>query len=132
MNILAIDFGTKNIGLAWCDTAIGVVLPYGQVKGEKGKVKELAELIKKEKIDKVVIGLPVGLNGAENENTKRIRAFAEELKNEIDAPVEFANEMFSSQEADRMGGGGAPSTKLGASRDEKSAMIILGSYLEKK
>lgn len=130
MNILAIDYGTKNIGLAWCDTGIGVVLPYGQVKGERGKVKGLAELIKKEKIDKVVIGLPMGLDGTENENTKRIRAFAEELKNEIAAPVEFANEMFSSQEADRMGGGGTTSTKLGASRDEKSAMVILESYVE--
>ena len=40
MNIIAIDFGTKNIGLAWCDTGIGAVLPFGVVKnaGEAAKI----------------------------------------------------------------------------------------------
>jgi len=117
MNILAIDFGTKHIGLAWCDAAMGVVLPFGQVKKE-----ELAGLIKKEKIDKVVIGLPIGLDGNENANTGRVREFAAELKKEIAASIEFFDERFSSQAADRMGGG--------VSRDEKSAMIILEDYLK--
>lgn len=120
MNILGVDFGTKNIGLAWLDTNIGVVLPYGQVKGERGKVKELVELVKKEKINKIVVGLPTGLKGEENKNTERIRAFAEELKKGVNIPVEFISEIFSSEQADRMGGG--------ASRDEKSAMVILESY----
>ena len=123
MNILGIDFGTKNIGLAWVDIGIGAVLPYGIIKEEKGKNKltQLADLINEERIDKVVVGLPQGLGGEENTNTKRVRAFADELGKIINIPIEFMNEMFSSQQADRMGGG--------ASRDEKSAMIILEDYL---
>ena len=118
MNILAIDFGTKNIGLAWCDTGIGVVLPYGVVKKT-----ELAGFIAKEKIDKVVVGLPLGLDGKENANTVRVKKFADELRAQISAPVEFFDERFSSQQADRSEGG--------ASRDEKSAMVILEGYLAK-
>lgn len=118
MNILAVDFGTKHIGLAWCDTAIGVILPFGQVKKD-----ELAELIKKEKIDKVVIGLPIGLDGRENANTGRVREFAAELRKEIAAPVEFFDERFSSQAADRLAGD--------VSRDEKAAAIILEDYLKR-
>ena len=122
MNILAIDFGTKNIGLAWCDTAIGAILPYGIIKNQN--LTELAKLIKEERIDQVVMGLPLGLDNTENVNTKRVREFGENLKNLINISVEFFDERFSSAQADRMG--------EGVSRDEKSAMIILEDYLSRK
>lgn len=123
MNILGIDFGTKNVGLAWVDTGIGAVLPYGLIKEEKGKtrIQQLAKLVEEEKIDKVVFGLPMSLDGKDNVNTNRVHAFAKELEDLIDAPIEFVNEMFTSQMGDRMGDG--------VSRDEKSAMIILEDYL---
>jgi putative Holliday junction resolvase len=122
MNILAIDFGTKNIGLAWCETNIGVVLPYGIIRDQK--ISELFGLIKKEKIERVIVGLPIGLDNKENTNTVRVRKFIEELRPNIPCPVEFFDERFSSAQADRMG--------EGASRDEKSAMIILEDYLNSK
>jgi len=125
MNILGVDFGTKNIGLAWTDTAIKAVLPYGVIKEEKFKTKleQMADLIEVEKIDKVVFGLPMNLKGGENKNTERIRKFVDDLGEKISVPIEFMNEMFTSQQADRMGGD--------ASRDEKSAMVILEDYLQK-
>lgn len=122
MNILAVDYGTKNIGLAWAQIGLGVVLPYGVIKDKN--LDELVKLIKKENIDKVIIGLPFGLKEKENENTKKIRKFADDLKKIINIPIEFEDERFYSQAADRMEGGGA-------SRDEKSAMIILQGYLAK-
>jgi putative holliday junction resolvase len=137
MNILAIDYGRKRIGLAWVDTEMGVVLPFGTIINEKYPrvaslasqftsskiINELTVLIEKEKIDKVVIGLPLGLDGKENENTKRVREFVLDLERVIDLPVELMDERFTSKEADSMGGT--------VSRDEKSAMIILQSYIER-
>jgi len=123
MNLLAIDYGTKNIGLAWVSTGLGVVLPYGIIKDKN--LAELAKLIKKENIDKVIVGLPFGLEKKENENTKKIRKFTSDLKDLIDIPIDFEDERFSSQAADRMGEGGV-------SRDEKSAMVILQGYLGKQ
>ena len=122
MNILAIDFGTKNIGLAWCETSIGAVLPYGIVKDQN--LESLAKLINDERIEQIVVGLPVSLENKENTNTERVRRFAEELKNKVSCPLVFFDERFSSAQADRMGGD--------ASRDEKSAMIILEDYLQSK
>ena len=122
MNIIGIDFGTKNIGLAWVDTGIGAVLPYGKIANNE--INKLVAMIKEDKIDKVVVGLPMSLNGKENKNTDRIKQFADQLKAQINVPIEFMNEIFSSQQADRMGDG--------VSRDEKSAMIILEDYLNKK
>ena len=125
MNILALDYGRKNIGLAWCQEALGVVLPYGKIINHKSKIKNFIDLIKKERIDLVVIGLPLGLDGKENENTKNVRAFGEVLKSEVRVPISYVDERFSSHAADRFGA-------EGASRDEKAAMVILQGYLDSR
>ena len=122
MNILGIDYGKKRIGLAWVDTDLGVVLPFGQVESKKDKVKSIVDLIEEQNIDKIVIGLPIGLDGKDNENTKIVQAFVDEFKKQIDLPIEFVDERFSSKQADAMGGT--------VSRDEKAAMVILSSYLD--
>jgi putative holliday junction resolvase len=119
MNILGIDYGQKRIGLAWVDTALGVILPYGILNN----TKEVIDVIEVEKIDKVVIGLPLGLDGKENENTNKVKKFVDDLQKEVEIPVELVDERFTSRQADVMGGD--------ASRDEKSAMLILDSYIKK-
>lgn len=125
MNILAIDYGTKNIGLAWVDTEVGVVLPYGLMTNDRDNMtQKLIDFVRKEKIHKLVVGLPLGLDGQENENTMSVRAFVEELKKEAKVSVEFVDERFTSAEADRM-------ENSGASRDERAAMVILQAYLER-
>ena len=124
MNILGVDFGTKRIGLAWVNKDLGVVLPYGQIRGadREEMMLKLAKFIKNEKIDKVVFGLPLSLVGEESSNSRRVRDFVDELKKNIDVPVDFYDERYSSFAADQMEGG--------ATRDEKAAMIILTDYLE--
>ncbi|MFH0857862.1 MAG: Holliday junction resolvase RuvX [Candidatus Magasanikbacteria bacterium] len=126
MNILGIDFGQKRVGLAWVQEGIDIVFPYGKIEEQDRKkaVEKIVDLVKKEHIDKIIIGLPLGLNGEENENTKRIRAFATELEGMVSAEIIFGDERFTSHQADN--------TLGDASRDEKSAMIILESYLEKQ
>ncbi|MFH1286600.1 MAG: Holliday junction resolvase RuvX [Candidatus Magasanikbacteria bacterium] len=124
MNILGIDFGKKRIGLAWVQLGLDVVLPFGAVNNEQRTTNKLATLVRDEKIDKIIVGLPIGLDGKENENTERVRKFVEDLKHEIDIPIEFEDERFTTAEANRMGGD--------ASADEKAAMLILQGYLEKQ
>jgi len=121
MNILAIDFGQKRIGLAWLQPGIDVVLPFGVVAHDVWQTA-LPKLIEEEGIQKVVIGNPLGMDGGENMNTKRVQAFGEELASLVTIPIDFFDERFSSKQADAMGGT--------ATRDEKSAMVILQSYIE--
>jgi putative Holliday junction resolvase len=120
MKILAIDFGTKRIGLARWSSEAKVILPFGIINNQD----ELSKLIKTENFDKIVIGLPLGLNGHGNKNVERVKNFGEELKQKINLPIEFIDERFSSQEAVRMGDG--------VSLDEKSAMVILNTYINNK
>lgn len=121
MNILGIDYGEKRIGLAWCQTGLDVVLPFGQVEVDHWQSK-IETLVREEKIDRIIVGLPIGMDGQENENTKKIRVFAKELEDVVGVPIAFVDERFTSQQADRMGGD--------ASRDEKAAMVILQSYVD--
>lgn len=125
MNILSIDYGKKRIGLAWVNTDLGVVLPYGQLLNPNSELltQGLIKLIQEEKVEKVIIGLPIGLDGKENANTVAVRKFSEALTKAIDLPIEFVDERFTSAEADRMGGD--------VSRDEKAAMLILQAYVDR-
>ncbi len=120
MKILGIDYGTKRIGLAWSDTTLGVVLPFGIVK----TIPSLIKLIQEEKVGKVIIGFPMGLNGKENTNTKRVQEAGFEIQKATGITVDYFDERFSSQAADAAGGN--------VSRDERSAMIILEGYLDAK
>ncbi len=121
-NILGIDFGTTYIGLAWMQEGLDLVLPFGRIAvGDKRVPDQLLELLKKEHIDEIVLGLPITLDdGSENANTKKVREFAEELTRLSSLPLIFVDERLTSFEADDMGGT--------VSRDERAAMVILQSY----
>ncbi len=122
MNILAIDFGTKNLGLAWVGSGVDVVLPYGRIEYTKWK-EELPKLIIEEKIDRVVVGIPYSLEGEETKNSERVHKFITELKKCITVSVDTADERFTTREATAMEGD--------ATLDEKAAMLILSLYLKK-
>lgn len=126
MNILGIDYGKKRIGLAWVQSGLDVVLPFGVVKEQRTRSKEqiLIELIKKEKVEKIIVGLPLDLEGAESENVGAVKSFVAELKKDLSIPIEFVDERFTTAEAKRMG-------EEGVSVDERAAMLILQSYLDK-
>lgn len=125
MNILAIDYGTRRMGLAWVETTLGVVLPYGIVQSSSNKTlpDSLINLIASDAPERVVIGLPLSVEDVRTltPNEARVRAFGEMLMEATGVPVVFFDERFSSQQADNTPGD--------VSRDEKSAMIILESYL---
>lgn len=126
MNILGIDYGQRNIGLAWAQTGLNVVLPFGVIRHDNTeKVPQaLLDRITAERIDHLVVGLPYDGDGNETPHTERIRAFAKELQEKSGLSLDFADERYTSAEADEMGGN--------ARRDEKAAMLILQTYLDEQ
>ena len=121
MTVLAIDYGTKRIGIAKWNSEVDVILPYGVLNN----IEQVIDLVNKEDIDKIVVGMPFSAEEKEvkNRNIKRVNEFINKLKEKTRIKVDSYDERFSSQQADRMKGSGV-------SRDEKSAMIILQSYLD--
>ncbi len=125
MNLLGIDYGKKRIGLAWMQDGLDVVLPFGTISNEQRTTnnEQLLRTIKEEKIDKVVIGFPLKNDGEDTDSTDDVRAFVENLQKELHIPIEIIDERFTTAQAKQMGGE--------ASLDEKAAMLILQSYLER-
>ena len=124
MNILAIDYGQKRIGMAWCQTDLDVVLPFGVIAytDKQQAIQSLITCIQTEKIDHLVVGLPIGVDDHSDTNTNsiRVKTFIQELTTKHPISVSFVDERFSSKQADSMGGN--------VSRDEKAAMVILETY----
>lgn len=126
MNILGIDWGKKRVGLAWVQSGLDVVLPFGVIETHKvDPLAEIVTIVKEEKIDVVVFGLPKTLSGAEQENALAVREVGKKVAKATGVTVEFLDERYSSRAADRFGADGA-------SRDEKAAMIMVQAYLDQK
>jgi len=125
MNLLGIDYGKKRIGLAWVQDGLDVVLPFGIVDNERQTAynKQLLNLIKEENIDKVIVGFPLNVDGSDTNSTQGVLEFVDHLKTALNIPVEIVDERFTTAQAKQMGGG--------ASLDEKSAMLILQSYINR-
>lgn len=97
MNLLSIDFGTKNIGLG---IAYGPLAePYKLLTGNwqkpeawKYAIAQLVEICQKEKIEQIIVGI------SENQMAQMTRDFIIQLEKEIDLPIEYIDETLSSYE----------------------------------
>ncbi|EPR38663.1 Holliday junction resolvase [Desulfovibrio sp. X2] len=134
MRALAIDFGTKKLGLALSDPAGRMALPRGilprPAAGDEALFAELCALIGREGVDTLVVGLPLALDGSETETTRRAKKFGNRLAARAKLPVHFVDERLTSSEAkSRMREAGVRSKKAKARLDAEAAALILESFL---
>ncbi|MEK6206050.1 MAG: Holliday junction resolvase RuvX [Chloroflexota bacterium] len=104
MRYLALDVGDRRIGVAVGDDAHGLVRPL-RTLARRSVVKDLAELKKvagDEKVDALVIGLPLTLRGEEGHQAERVRRFATATL-ELGLPVQLYDERHTSTEAEIRG-----------------------------
>ena len=95
-NLLGLDFGDKTIGIAVSDKTKTIATPIMTLKRKaiKKDIKKLLSIFKEYDVGGVVLGLPLSLDGNENERTEKVRKFAEELNKNI--KVTFYDERYSS------------------------------------
>lgn len=136
MRVLGIDFGLKRVGLAITD-------PDGMLASPRGTIErttrnkcfdDLKAIIESERVELVVVGLPLGLDGQETETTRQARNFAESLARRVDVPVELMDERLSSAQAEtelKEAGLRCP-RKRKAALDSQAATIILRSWLQSR
>ncbi len=126
MRYLAIDYGLKRIGVAVSDEDGRMAFPAGVIinHGTGLVIKKINERIKNKSIDVIVVGVPIGLDSSETEQTDITRLFIASLKKVIRVPIETENEMFTSRMASAAG-------MRDGHIDATSAAIILQSYLDR-
>ncbi|MGI9374691.1 MAG: Holliday junction resolvase RuvX [Tsuneonella suprasediminis] len=101
--LLALDLGTKTIGIATCDAGwrfatAGKTLP----RGKFGRDKEaLAAIVRERQVAGVVIGLPRNMDGSEGPRAQASRAYARNLSEALDLPILLWDERWSTTSAER-------------------------------
>lgn len=132
MKLIALDVGTKRIGVAKADSAVRIAVPYPAVEVNNGEeFKKIASLARAWDINSFVLGLPRNSQGEETEQSRYVRQFAKELKSAIpDAKICFQDESLTSVEAEKRLKSHKKNYKKG-DVDSEAATIILQDFLEK-
>ena len=96
--LLGLDFGDKTIGIAVSDKSKTIATPIITIK-RKGILKDIEKLLsilEEYDVGGIILGLPLSLDGNENERTEKVRNFAKEIKKCKDIKIAFQDERYSS------------------------------------
>ncbi|MBN1804668.1 MAG: Holliday junction resolvase RuvX [Sedimentisphaerales bacterium] len=133
MRYLAIDYGIKRTGLAICDRNETITSPLAVIEGQKQILNKIDEIIDKENVDAVVLGLPLNMDATESSQTKLVLKFADRLKNHLNIPVHLQDERLSSFAAQKkLASANYTRGKRKKRLDAVAAADILESFLEQK
>jgi putative holliday junction resolvase len=131
--ILALDFGSKTIGLAVTD-ALGLTaqgLATLRRTNKRNDFDHLRRTIKQYEVGELVMGLPLRLSGEAGIQADKVEVFAEELRKKFKLPVHLFDERLTSVEANRVLRESEMSIRRRAEVvDQLAAVLILQSFLE--
>ena len=124
MKVVALDYGAARTGVAVSDPTGTLARPMGVVEkaGTEAGLAALAELIRTEGAERVVVGLPLTLRGEHGEQARETERFVEALRAAVDVPIERFDERFTTDLAES-----APNPE--APEDARAAAHLLTSYL---
>jgi putative Holliday junction resolvase len=133
--ILGVDLGEKRIGLAVSDPGASIAFPAGFVLSH-GRARDLAalrEVVEERGIVRIVVGLPIHLDGRASPGSQAARSFADALGEATGVPVDLLDERWTSQAAERS----LSETKGGRKKrreavDAVAATLLLRTYLERQ
>ena len=132
--LVGLDIGYKTIGIAVSDRSFTIATPLNTVsrKGTKKDLPKIKEFLNEYNIGGFIIGLPLSLDGNENEQTNKIRKFSIELQSFFSVPFEFWDERYSSDIIFKeLRKSDFSSSKIKKKLDQQSAAYILQGYLDK-
>ncbi len=132
MRILALDHGDRRIGVAISDP-LGIAahgLPTIETDHSGGEIDRVCELVDEKDVERVVVGLPINMDGSEGDRARKARSFAKQLRRRLDVPVELSDERLTSAQAHReLSREGASMNERGQRVDRMAAQLILRRYM---
>ena len=136
MRVLALDLGSKRVGVALSDLTGTVASPLTVIQRSKSKRhdhEQIAKLVRDEEVDLVVVGLPISLSGQEGPAAKAARAEAAALATLIDVPIETYDERLSTVTAQRaLTEAGVRGRSGRQVIDKVAAAVFLQAYLDRR
>jgi putative holliday junction resolvase len=122
VKVLALDYGAARTGVAVSDATGTLARPLAVVSGDV--VEQVAELVREERVELVVVGLPLTLRGEKGAQARSTEGFVGRLRAALDVPVETYDERFTTALAAR-GEGRAP-------EDARAAAHLLEGFLARR
>ena len=133
MRYLAIDHGSRRIGLAICDARETIASPLCVLDGRKDVLAEIAGIVEAEGVDAVVLGLPLNMDGSEGPQAAKAKAFAEQLGRRIGLPIHMQDERLSSfGAAEKLESAGMSRARRRDRLDAVAAAEILQAFLDER
>lgn len=131
--LLGFDYGTKRIGVAVGQDITRTVTPLTTLHSQNNKPDwdAISKLITEWQPDRLVVGLPLHLDGSIQALTERVQRFGNQLKGRYNLPVEMVDERLTSHEAETaLAARGGKTAK--ADIDALAAALILQSWLDQQ
>lgn len=127
VNLIALDVGTKRIGVASASSSIKIAIPLTTLIVDGGEIDAIKKIVADESAETIVVGYPRNQSGEATAQTGIAEAFADKLRDV--AEIVFQDESLTSVMAeDRLKASGKPYEK--GDIDMQAATIILQDYLE--
>jgi len=96
MKYLAVDYGNKRTGLAICDRNETLASPLCVIHEPSRVLNVIVQMVEEERIEGIVLGLPLNMDDSEGFQAKRVREFGKTLCAKVDIPILFHDERLSS------------------------------------
>jgi putative Holliday junction resolvase len=132
---LGIDHGSKRLGLAISDPSGRVALPAGTLpsRGLERDLAAIRRVVEERQVERIVVGLPLHMNGRPGSQAEAARRFAQRLAEELGLPVDTMDERWTTREAERaLQATGRKGKKKRAVIDSVAAALLLRAYLERE
>jgi putative Holliday junction resolvase len=133
--ILAFDFGTRRIGVAVGESAIGLAHPLTTIASEQNdhRFAAIGSLIDEWHPALLVVGLPLHADGAAHALTARARRFAKQLEGRFGLATELVDERFTTHAAaEALSDAGVKTRAHKDVRDQVAAQLILQTYFDQR
>jgi len=133
MRILAIDHGTKRMGIAVSDDLKMIATPVGFLPAEPFAkfLADLKEILREKEVELIVVGMPRNMDGSYGQAALKVQEFVAVLKGAVAIPVRLWDERLTSAQANRfLIQGNVRREKRKGKVDAIAASILLQSYLD--
>lgn len=134
MNYLGIDWGEKRIGLAYVDE-LGIALPLAAAVAalKKARFQHIEALIKLRRIDEIVCGYPLNMNGSVGFKAKQVDVFIGQLDKRFGLPIHRIDERLSSYSVEQdLKRQNKKLDRRSGEIDSRAAALILQEFIEEK
>jgi putative Holliday junction resolvase len=134
--ILGIDFGTTRIGISLSDPLQIIAQPYNTIRNDGGTITAICNIIRKENVELVIVGMPLNLKGEKGKKALEVEEFIDDLAKAAKTEIVRWDERFTTAMAHqtllRMGTGREERRTEKGRVDAMAAAILLQGFLDSR